>query len=446
MPRGANGRSIAALESVARQVTLSHYDPARDYQIGVQRARRPAPGTRDDRVDFPAAIDAGTAKTIAERTLARAEAGRERRIVTLGWGALTVPPGACVTIRGVSGVWRVARWSFERQVVTLECERLAAPGTAARASPGQGLPAPDIATGTTLLAAFEALPFDDAVLGAPRVTIVAAGTQPGWRRAAVLYSTDDGANWVNAGATAAPGVIGRIAAVPGVAGAALIDRVNTVEVVLAHDAMTLAGADPVALAAGANTAMLGDELFQFGVAEQIGAMRWRLSLLLRGRRGTEWAIGSQQVGDRFALLDAGTALSIDLPIATLGGALRILATGPGDSAGPASATLVLTGASIVPPSPVLLRSYEVGDGQIALQWVRRSRNGWQWIDGVDARLGEEREAYRVTLDTTRNITTSEPRLLLALADRVGGVTVSVRQVGACGESRPAQLWVPPWII
>ena len=55
------------------------------------------------------------------------------------------------------------------------------------------------------------------------------------------------------------------------------DRAGVVEIDLLHDGMTLAGRSDDALVAGANAAMLGDELIQFGVAEQIDAARWRLS-------------------------------------------------------------------------------------------------------------------------------------------------------------------------
>ena len=447
--RGKHGRAMAALETVPRTVLLAHYDSARDFQTGVQQARRPGAGTREERVEMPAAIDAGAAKTMAEAVLSRAEAARERRTVTLGWDALDVVPGACVTITGVAGVWRVSGWALENRVLRLECVRLAVGTLAVRASAGRMLPAPDIATGETVLAAFEALPLDDTLLGAPRVTVFAAGTAPGWRRAAVLYSIDGGARWTAAGATAAPGVIGRIVTVPGTSNAAIADQIHSFEVELAHAEMTLAGADPGARDAGANLALVGDELLHFGRAEQIGAVRWRLSNLWRGRRATEAAIGAQAVGDRFVLIEAESALSLDLPLSALGGEVRIMASGAGDAAGPVEIRVAVRGTSVLPPSPVGLAWRETGDGDAAVEWRRRSRNGWRWIDGVDAPLGEEREAYRVTLvagdGTARTIETVTPALVVARAKRAGGAMLSVRQVGAHGESVAAQIFIPDWI-
>src|SRR3546814_11488239 len=62
---------------------------------------------------------------------------------------------------------------------------------------------------------------------------------------------------------------------------------------LAGAEVTLSNAGDALLDGGANLALVGDELLQFGRAEQIDATRWRLSRLWRGRRGTEAAIGTQ---------------------------------------------------------------------------------------------------------------------------------------------------------
>ncbi|WP_404372558.1 phage tail protein [Sphingomonas sp. MMS24-J45] len=448
--RGKHGRAIAALETVPRSVMLAHYDPARDFQTGVQHARRPGAGTREERVEMPAAIDAGAAKTMAEAVLSRGEAGRERRTVTLGWDALDVVPGACVTIAGVSGVWRVSGWAFERSVVHLECVRLAAGTLPLEGSPGRVLSAPDVTAGATLLAAFETLPLDDAVLRAPRITVVAAGTEPGWRRAMLSYSTDGGGRWTSLGATAAPGVIGQIVTVPGMSRAALVDRRNAFEIELAHEAMALSSADWSALDAGVNLALIGDELLQFGTAEQISATRWRLSGLWRGRRATEAKIGTQGVGDRFVLIERESALSLDLPLSAVGGEVRIMASGTGDTAGPVETRALVAGGSILPPAPVGLRWSEVGNGDAAVRWIRRSRAGWRWIDGVDVPLGEEREAYRVTLlrddGSAPTIETATPAMLVTAAERAGGVMVSVRQVGALGESISVAIRLLEWTM
>lgn len=435
-------RSIAALETVAQTLAVAHYDPARDYQTGVQRARRPGAGSRAARIDLPAVVEAAVAKGMAEAALARAEAARDRRVIAAAWSDIDLPPGSPVAIEGEAGRWRIESWSLEGMVLTLELMRLAeesgGPGTA---SPGRVLPAPDIAIGTTLLHAFELPALDDALLQAPRLLVAAAGSAPGWRQAALLLSTDNGARYSGLGATAAPAVIGVVAVPPGAASAMLVDRRGSIEVALAHPAMAVMPADDRALDSGANLALLGDELIQFGAVSQITPTRWRLSELWRGRRGTEAAIGTQRAGDRFVLLDVDSLVSADLPIAALGGGAIVLASGVGDIAGPARADTTMTGALVRPPSPAQLAARRSADGGVSLVWARRSRLGWRWIDGIDAPLGEERELYRISIappaGPTTQVETDRPGLVLAALPQ--GTVIAVRQVGNAGESPSATL-------
>jgi len=437
-------RKIAAIETVPAGVTVTHYDPERDYQTGMQRARRPGPGRREERIELPAAVSADQAKTLAEATIARGEAGRERRILALGWNDLAVAPGACVTIAGAPGVYRVASWSFEAMVVKLDCVRLAAASAPAQASPGRFLAAPDVVAGTTILHTFEIPPLDDGVLNAPRLTIAAAGTGSGWRRAALLSSVDGGGQWNAAGATAGVAVLGVLVGTVGRGSASVTDRITIVEIDLAHAEMSLASADRRALESGANMALVGDELLQFGGATQIGPRRWRLSELWRGRRGTEAAIGRQVGGDRFVLLEPEMLATIDLPLSGIGGSVSVMASGIGDLAAPVTVDAALRGNSVVPPSPVHLRAELLPGGDALVRWTRRSRSGWRWIDAVDAPLVEEREAYRVTIaaagGSVRTIETARPEIVVAAVERAGGAaTVEVRQLGSNGESVGARI-------
>ncbi|MES2442793.1 MAG: phage tail protein [Pseudomonadota bacterium] len=445
---GARGdRSIAAADSAPRTLTLAHYDPARDYQIGVQRATRPGTGTRAARLELPAVLEAGAAKTIAERALARLDAERERRTLALGWDALALAPGARVRIDGVAGLWRVDRAAFEAMVVTLDCVALSPETAAVAASGGRVLPAPDVALGQTIVEAFELPPLDGSLASAPRLAVAAAGTEPGWRSAALLLSLD-GVRWDSAGGTALPAVIGTMAVPPGRAPAGLADRVSTIEVDLAHATMTLGDADDAALDSGANLAMAGDELLQFAEAEPLGANRWRLRGLWRGRRGTEAAISTQAAGDRFVLISADSLRMIELPAAAAaaGSGVQLLAEGPGDTGGPAEAMAAISGLSVVPPSPVHLAWMASEDGGAMVRWVRRSRAGWRWIDGIDAPLGEEAERYQVAIapeaGAVRVLETEAPIAAITAGERAAAVLVTVRQAGSHGLSAPAAILLP----
>ncbi len=437
-------RAVAAIETVPRTVTVGYYDAARDYQAGLQRARRLGAGVRDERTDVPAVLEAGAAKTVAEAMLARAEAGRVRRTVAAGFGAMAIAPGACVTIAGEGGVWRVADVSIEGMVTTLGLVPLVAASVSATATSGRVSGAVDAVVGTTILRAFEVPGLEDTPLTAPRMTVVAAGTGAAWRQAALLYSVDDGVSWVAAGATVAPAVLGTIAVVASGAPATLVDRRGAFEVVLANADMELGDADAAALDRGVNLALIGDELVQFGRAEPLGGARWRLNNLLRGRRGSEAAAGAQMVGDRFVLIQAEAARTFDLPLSVLGREVRVMASGVGDAT-PVETRCAMRGASVVPPSPVHLRCFAEADGSATVKWTRRSRAGWRWIDGVDAPLSEEVESYRVTVTaggTSREVDVPAPFVAVTAAERAASASVTVRQRGVFGESLTADLIVP----
>lgn len=445
--RGARRlRSIVPLSAVPRTLAIAHHDPARDYQIGEQRATRPGAGAREQRIDLPAAIDAGAARTLAHAALARAEAERERRTVTLDWQAIGIAPGDRVRIAGEAGQWRVTRAAIEAFVVRLELVRIAAASLPQAADPGRVLGAADRVAGETRLAVFDLPPIGEALAGAPTLAIAAAGTGSGWRSAALSISTDGGASWRDIGMTAAPAVLGIIESPPGSADPAIEDRRSAVVVELANDAMMLMDAATAALDAGANLAMIGDEAVQFGRAEPLGGARWRLSRFWRGRRGTESAMGTQAAGDRFALIAPGTLVTEALAGLAPGSSVQVIALGPGDPAEGVMQATELAGRAALPPSPVHLTAQPDGAGGLAIRWIRRSRSGWDWRDAVDAPIAEEAERYSIVVTradaTERSFQTAEPRLALAAADRgAGAVSIAVRQIGTHGASPAAAITV-----
>lgn len=439
-------RAVAAIGTVPLTLAISHYDPARDYQTSLQRARRPGAGGRSEQIELPAAMDGAAAKAIAIAALARAEAGRERREITLDWRAMRIVPGDIVTINDADGRWRVARVSLEAMVTMLELVRLDdAAVTMVAASSGRVRGSVDTEHGPTILHVAELPALGDNLADTPRLLVAAAGAEPGWRRAALLLSTDGGARWSPMGSTAAPATIGTLATPAPAAPATVRDLSTVIEIDLVHAEMALVGADDVALDSGANLALLGDELIQFGQAEQIGSTRWRLRRLLRGRRGTEAAAGTQQIGDRFVIIDADDLTTIDIPLSTIGSSVRLMASGVGDLDGPVTANIVPSGASVRPPSPAHLRARRDGT-LLTIEWVRRSRAGWRWIDRVDSPVAEEGEHYVIDVAVggapVAQFATTQPFIDVTIPAAISPAVISVRQRGANGDSPASMLILP----
>lgn len=447
---GVGGRSEVARRaaaSVAQEVSVAYHDVARDYQTGLQRATRGGPSRRSERLALPATLDAGAAKAIAERRLAALWAGRATAKVHLGARKSGIRPGAHLRIEGQGGLWKVERWTHDRMVVSLELAGVkegAAPATAG-ASPGRPVGHPDLLHGPTILRLFDLPLGDDSLAARPDLLAAAAGGE-GWRRAALMVSLDGGASWEEAGPTAAPAVMGTVLTTLGPGGSALFDSRNSLDVELLNDAMWLEGRSEEALVGGANLAMVGDELIQFGAAEPLGGRRFRLSRLTRGRRGTDWAAAGHQAGEAFTLIERETLAVIELATASLGGEARLMASGLGDGS-PATASRAITGEAMRPPSPVHLSVARHANGDLAFSWVRRSRNGWTWLSGSDTPLGEENEAYRVELSGTgfaRSATVSEPAYVYSAAQQgadgsSGALTLSVMQIGTVATSRAATI-------
>lgn len=432
---------------IPAEAGISYYDPARDYQTGLQRATRGGPALRSDQRAIAAVMEAGTAKAFVEARLAALWAGRATATLHLPWRESSFRPGAVLHLPGQAGPWRIERWTFERMVISLELRKLpvAAP-TAAEAGAGRPAENPDLAHGGTHLALLD-LPLGVEELPTrARLFAAAAGDEAGWRRAALMASLDGGASWDALGAQPQPAIMGRSLNALEPASSAMFDDKGELEVELLNETMWLEGRSDAALAGGANLAALGRELLQFGRAEPLGGNRFRLTRLLRGRLGTEWA-SEHSADDAFVLIERESLALIEPGAGALGAEARLLASGLGDGPEGVSAATFVTGEAIRPPSPVHLRAERRADGAIAIGWTRRSRNGWAWLDSAEAPLGEQSKAYRLTLSGAgfeRSVELPDSGFLYSAGAQAadgltGPLTISVAQLGSLAASREARL-------
>ena len=170
---------------------------------------------------------------------------------------------------------------------------------------------------------------------------------------------------------------------------------------------TLASVTDLALFGGANAFAVESapgvwEVLQAAQAELLAPGRYRLTRLLRGQRGTEWAMGDPTpAGARVVVLDAALAAlpigeaELGLPATwRIGPALR-----PPSDESYVAASFTPAGVGLRPFSVVHVEqpwrtAREPGD--LVIRWTRRSRSlaadGW---DGVP--LAEESEAYEVEI-------------------------------------------------
>lgn len=188
------------------------------------------------------------------------------------------------------------------------------------------------------------------------------------------------------------------------------DSVNTVDIILTSG--ILDSKDKLSVLNGSNAAILGNELIQFRHAKLVSEHTYRLSMLLRGRQGTEWAIPLHQEGENFVLLSP-SLLSITMANHMIGKDRLYKAVSIGKSlATTQEQSFQYKACNLKPLSPVHLKSRRDDNGNIHITWVRRARTDNDWRDHVDVPLDEQIEAYEIDIiknkRTIRTIITNVP--------------------------------------
>lgn len=430
---------------------LRYYDIDRDFQPGAQRAAgRPLPG-QPKTIELPGAMTAQSARRLVENAAKRAQWARQ----TISWRVTqldpAVRPGTTVTLPDHSGFWRVREWEWREHGVDLTLVRLSpALSGPIPADPGRANTPPDVALASTALAVCE-LPWDgNPATPVPLILAAASSPSPAWSGASLYADQGDGALLPLGPTGRMRAVIGQTTSVLPAASPQLFDRNGHVDLALVGEDMALLDATVRQLSMGFNRALIGNEIIQFAKAEPLGAGQWRLSGLLRGRGGTEPEVSTHQLGEVFILLDGvGTALDSQAVGAVPG--TSIAAIGLGDPA-PVFAPIALRGAGFKPPCPVHPRITFSASGDCRLNWVRRSRGGWLWEDGVETPLNEQSEAYVITFGPPATPLarweTTAPQLVLGAGELAALIALAphgpfaVSQRGDRGISDPITIHIP----
>lgn len=144
-----------------------------------------------------------------------------------------------------------------------------------------------------------------------------------------------------------------------------------------------------------NMAVLGDEVFNFTTAALQGDGSYTLSGFKRGRRGSEWAIGTHAVNDLFVLAED---LSHDARgLSDIGETFTFKAQSGGRSIEGATAfTESLGGASLKPYAPAHFVGKRSGNDWV-FTWTRRTRVGGRWTGNVTIPLGETSQNYKLKI-------------------------------------------------
>lgn len=433
-------------KELPQSVNLLYMKRTALYQAGNRMAVREHEETHHAlTLDLPLVLSDQEAQIIAEITLAAAWTARTGYRFRLPPRYSDLDPGDVVTLTvgGIAHSVRLTRTLLTPQGL-IECRGVAEDSALYTGYAGPGEEEEETGTSyapppaATTLEALDLplLPGEEAGQGA--VYFAAAGLGAPWRGTVLYESTDGGVNYTPGATIQQAAILGHaLTALPD-APAARMDLAHTVDVALVGDGEleSITGAQWLA---GGNAALLGDEVIQFESAVLQGDGSYRLSGLLRGRLGSEWAATAHTIGERFVLLNG--ALHREGRATSLLGLTRyVKPVTVGSTLGATTAqSYVWQGRSFKPYAPVHLRGMRNGSGDLDMSWVRRTRAGGEWRDNVDAALSEAAESYEIEIldgeTVVRTIAAASPALTYTAAQQTtdfgapqSSVTVRVYQL------------------
>lgn len=413
--------TIQQENDLPRTMIVNFSNPALDYQQDKQQFQRNArvKKTRNEQqVSFPIVMDADTAVQIAAEALALTWMEKDSYEFKL-WKSiyLTLDPSDVIqfTYNGLPYQSRIVKINAGQDTI-LEVSAVSEDPRTYESS-AVSAPNPNFNTGAITAVGPSALfvldtPFiSDADNDAPGNTgyyylmssPVLGLNWPG----AALYVSTDGKTWpTSTVADTIKGTFGSVvAATP--APPQLFSWDFETQITIRLSQGTLSSTSMINVLNGANLFYLGGEQMAFVNAVLNSDGSYTLSTLLRGLRGTEWACSTHLAGETFLLLDIATFRQ-QVPTTFIGLLQYFRGVTIGNLVASATSQIVeLEGNDLKPYAPAQFTGSAVGGvhGDIDMTWVRRTRVGGAWLDGIGTvPLSEETESYDVDICPDANNT------------------------------------------
>jgi hypothetical protein len=354
------------------QVLVDYSDVSRSYEVGTQQAQRiNSPVENVNKLSLAIVMSADYAKEIAHVLLYDAHVERDKFTLQVTNQYIDLNPTDIIqfTIGSKTRRARIVGISYGKNI-ELDC--VAEDATIYAATSTAGASEDDTQSvgfkGPTNLFLLDIplLRNEDNDAG---MYLAASGYFSGWTGSSIFKSLDSGATYSPSADVLSASVMGKATTVLATAGCTVFDRANTVTVSISSG--SLSSSTESLVIQGANFAVLGSEVIQFVTATDNGNGTYTLSTLLRGRRGTDWAVSSHAVGDKFVLLKS-TAL--DRVGAIVNTARHYKPVTFGTSLDIAIAqSKTNTGINQKPFSPKYIKGSRDGGLNLAITWTRRSR-------------------------------------------------------------------------
>lgn len=261
----------------------------------------------------------------------------------------------------------------------------------------------------------------------------------GWPGGVLVRTDDGGTTWTDVQAfDSAGGTVGSASNTIGVVDSRVWDKASVLSVTLNNG--TLSSATEAAVLNGGNYFAYGVdgrwEIIAAKTCTLVSGSTYTIQDLLRGRFGTEWAMGMHAVGDTIVALNTSDVTAIGMSSSSIGlsRAYRGITYGQ-DISSDSDRDFTYRAVNLECLSPVFFNGDRtVSTGDWTISWVRRSRTDGEWRDLVDAGQSETSEAYEVDIYSDNTYTTIK-RTLTAVSPSC--IYTQAQQASDFGLSQPS---------
>lgn len=392
------------LETYA-QFSLAYSNVTNDHQPDVQMSDRLLSGQESIRENsVPFDFTAQEAKVIVDTQLLIQAIGMRRASIAVGRKYYYVQAGDPIVVTDEADNlyrFRVIKISasggvYTMDLVTDDLSSYTQTGVTSTVGAGQtvvsGVP-------NTILKTLD-LPLLSEVNDTPGFYVAVEGETDKWKSAGVYDSTDNVTFAVRA-TFADEAVIGVATTTLGNwTGGNVLDIQNTLTIDIgATNSLSSTTLSNLLSSLSLNLMMVGNELIQFVTATLTGSGIYVLSGLLRGRRGTEWAIGTHGSSETVVLLGTAGMRYITVGTGELGRLRYFKPVTSGQALAAVTAqSFTPMGIALKPFAPINLRANRASTDTV-LTWERRTRYSYR-ITGPLAwscPLGETSESYVIEI-------------------------------------------------
>ena len=263
----------------------------------------------------------------------------------------------------------------------------------------------------------------------PCLLLAMTGVKAGWKGGSLFQSTDSGSTWADIYDVGAPGSTMGIATNSiGAVEQRMKDSGSSLSVKLTQG--SLSSITELAMLAGGNHFAYGVngrwEIIAAQTCTLVSGTTYTLTNLLRGRYGTEQYMGSHVNGDSVVLLDSTTLSLLSMSSSVIGlSRLYRGITFDRDISTDSNLSFSYNAINLKPLSPVYLTGDRDNGFDWNLSWLRRTRANAEWMDSVDAPLGETSEAYQIDVfsdgtytSVKRTISTTSPNTIYSSSNQI----------------------------